>query len=36
MGNRPEGSNLRQTACSTTGELEKKIGDMVTKLIAGK
>jgi hypothetical protein len=36
MGNRPEGSNLRQTSCSTTGELEKKIGDMVAQLAAGK
>jgi hypothetical protein len=34
-GNRPEGSSLRQTPCSTRGELEKKIGEMVVKLAAG-
>jgi hypothetical protein len=36
MGNRPEGSNLRQTSCATTGALEKKIGDMVTQLAISK
>jgi hypothetical protein len=34
-GSRPEGSSLRQTPCATKGELEKKIGEMVTKLAAG-
>jgi hypothetical protein len=36
MGNRPEGSNLRQTACATTGEFEKKIGEMVNQLVVSK
>ena len=36
MGNPTDISNRDLTACSTKGELEKKIGDMVTKLIAGK
>ena len=36
MGNRPEGSSLRQTSCATKGEFEKKIGEMVNQLAAGK
>lgn len=36
MGNPTDISNRDLTPCSTKGELEKKIGDMVTKLIAGK
>ena len=36
MGNPTDVSNRDLTPCSTKGELEKKIGDMVTKLIAGK
>jgi hypothetical protein len=36
MGNPTDISNRDLTPCSTKGELEKKIGDMVTNLIAGK
>ena len=36
MGNPTDISNRDLTPCATKGELEKKIGDMVTKLIAGK
>jgi hypothetical protein len=36
MGNPTDISNRDLTPCSTKGELEKKIGEMVTKLIAGK
>ena len=36
MGNRPEGSSLRQTSCATKGEFEKKIGEMVNQLVAAK
>jgi hypothetical protein len=36
MGNPTDGSNRDLTPCSTKGELEKKIGDMVLKLIANK
>ena len=35
-GNRPEGPHARQTACSTTGALEKKIGDAVAQLAVSK
>jgi hypothetical protein len=35
-GNRPEGTNSRQTVCSTTGALEKKIGDAVAQLAVSK
>jgi len=35
-GNRPEGPRSRQTACSTTGALEKKIGDAVAQLAVSK
>jgi hypothetical protein len=36
MGNPTDLSNRDLTPCSTTGELEKKIGDLVLKLIANK
>lgn len=36
MGHRPEGANSRQTACSTTGALEKKIADMMTQFANSK
>lgn len=36
MGNRPEAARSRQTACSTTGALEKKIGDAVARLAVSK
>jgi hypothetical protein len=36
QGNATDISNRDLTPCSTKGELEKKIGDMVVKLIAGK
>lgn len=36
MGNPPDVSSRDVTPCSTTGELEKKIGDMVTKLASNK
>ena len=35
MGNPTDVSNRDLTPCSTKGELEKKIGDMVAKLISG-
>ena len=36
QGNATDISNRGLTPCSTKGELEKKIGDMVVKLIAGR
>ena len=36
MGNRPEGSSLRQTSCTTKSAFEKKIGDMVNQLVTAK
>ena len=36
LGNPTDGSNRDLTPCSTKGELEKKIGDMVLKLINNK
>jgi hypothetical protein len=36
MGNPPDRSSRDVIPCSSTGELEKKIGDMVTKLASNK
>lgn len=35
-GQRPTGNNLNPVRCSSTGALEKRIGEMVQKIVAGK